>query len=214
MLVGERMTRNPVTVHPEHSVTDVRELMKREKVTHVPVLDRQQRLVGILTEQDLARVAPSPATTLSIWEINSLLSKLKVEQVMSREVVSVAEDTPIEDAARIMADNDIGCLPVVKAGKLAGIITESDLFKLFVELFGARQKGLRLTLLIPEKRGELAELTSAISRKGGNIIAIGTFLGEDAESSLCTIKVEGIARAELTDLIEPLVLKIIDARET
>jgi len=113
-----------------------------------------------------------------------------------------------------MADKDIGCLPVVETGKLVGIITESDLFKLFVELFGARQKGLRLTLLVPEKRGELAALTSAISRQGGNIIAIGTFLGEDTESGVCTMKVEGIAREALTALVEPLVIKIIDVRES
>lgn len=214
MLVGRRMTRNPITARPEDSVTDVRELMRREKVTHLPVLDRQKRLVGILTEKDLVRVSPSPATTLSIWEINSLLSRLKVEQVMTREVVSADPQMPVEDAARIMADKDIGCLPVVETGRLVGIITESDLFKLFVELFGARQKGLRLTLLIPEKRGELAALTSAISRQGGNIIAVGTFLGEDAESGVCTMKVEGIARDALTALVEPLVLKIVDVRET
>jgi acetoin utilization protein AcuB len=213
MLVGERMTPNPITIKPETPVTDVRELMTREKVTHLPVVDKHGRLAGIVTEKDLVRVSPSPATSLSIWEISSLLSRLQTQQVMTKKVITVGEDTAIEDAARIMADHEVGGLPVVRGDKLVGIITESDLFKLFIELFGARQKGLRLTLLVPEQKGELAQLTSAIADKGGNLLAIGTFLGEDASNVLCTLKVEGLDKNTLVKIIKPLVLKIIDIRE-
>jgi acetoin utilization protein AcuB len=213
MLVGERMTHNPLTVSPETPVSDLRELMQREKVSHIPVLDRHQTLAGIVTEKDIARVSPSPATSLNIWEITSLLSQLKVQKVMKKDVITVSEDTPIEDAARIMADQDVSGLPVMRGNQLVGLITEKELFKIFVELFGARTKGLRLTLLLPEKKGELAALTSAISEQNGNIVSIGTFLGEDPSNALCTVKVEGIDEKSVRAIVNPLVLKIIDIRE-
>jgi len=213
MLVGERMTHNPLTVSPETPVSDLRELIQREKVSHIPVLDRHKKLAGIVTEQDIARVSPSPATSLNIWEISSLLSQLKVQKVMQTDVITVSEGTPIEGAARIMADHDVSGLPVMREDHLVGMITEKELFKIFVELFGARTKGLRLTLLVPEKRGELAALTSAISKRNGNIVSIGTFLGEDPSNALCTMKVEGIDKDSVSAILEPLVLKIIDIRE-
>jgi acetoin utilization protein AcuB len=179
MLVKERMTRNPIFIRPDTPVTDAQALMKREKIHHLPVLDKEEKLVGIVTEKDLLYASPSVATTLSVYEMTSLLAKLKVEKVMSREVISIAEDVPLEEAARIMADRGIGGLPIVRGKALVGMITESDLFRIFIELFGARQKGVRISMTMPNKKGALAEITSAVSRAGGNIIALGTYLGED-----------------------------------
>jgi acetoin utilization protein AcuB len=213
MLVKERMTRNPITVRPDLPVTEAQALMKRERIHHLPVLDRDDRLIGIVTEKDLLYASPSPATTLSVYEMTSLLSKLKVEKVMSQKLITVGEDVPIEEAARIMADSSIGGLPVMRGRVLVGIITESDLFRVFIELFGARQKGVRLSIVVPNEKGELAKITAAITRAGGNIIAMGTFLGEDPTRGLCTVKVDGIGRAALLEAVKPLALGIDDVRE-
>jgi acetoin utilization protein AcuB len=213
MLVGKRMTRNPITTAPDVTVTEALNVMRREKVRRLPVLDKKGRLVGIVSDKDLLYASPSPATSLSVWEMHYLLSRLTVSEVMTREVIAIAEDVPLEDAARIMADSKIGGLPVVRDGTLVGIITETDLFKIFIELFGAREKGVRLTLLIPAVKGELAKITGEVANRGGNILALGTFLGEDPTNGLCTIKVEGVPKDELVAALEPLVLEVIDARE-
>ena len=141
MLVKERMSRNPITTRPDISVPEAQALMKREKIHHLPVVDRDGKLVGIVAEKDLLYASPSPATTLSVYEIASLLAKLTVDKVMSAKPQTVTEDVPLEEAARIMADRNIGGLPVMRGTTLVGIITESDLFRGFIELFGARQKG-------------------------------------------------------------------------
>jgi acetoin utilization protein AcuB len=213
MLVGKRMSPNPITIHQDTPVTEAQALMRREKVHHLPVVDKRERLIGIVSEKDLLYASPSPATSLNVWEVSYLLSKLSVEKVMSSKVATVTEDTPIEDAARIMSDNNVGGLPVLRGSQLVGIITESDLFHLFIELFGARHKGTRITLLVPEQPGELARITSAVAAKGGNIISMGTFLGEDPSTSLCTLKVEGVPQAALVAELKPLSTRIVDVRD-
>jgi acetoin utilization protein AcuB len=127
--------------------------------------------------------------------------------------VTVSEDLPIEEAARIMADSNISGLPVMRGEVLIGIITESDLFKLFIDMFGARHAGVRLTVLMPERRGELAAIASEIAEAGGNIVALATFAGDDPTNSYCTIKVEGVPRQKLVDAIAPLVERVVDVRE-
>ena len=213
MNVGLCMTKNPVTVGPDMSVPDAQAIMRREKIHRIPVLDKSGKLIGIVTASDLIHASASPATSLDIYELHYLISKLKVETVMTKKVVTVTEDLPIEEAARIMADNNISGLPVLRGDVVVGIITESDLFKLFIELFGARHTGIRLTVLLPEKRGELAAVAGAISSLGGNIISLATFDGEDPTNSYCTMKVEGINRKELVDAVSPLVDRVVDVRE-
>ena len=213
MLVHERMSKNPYTIPAD---TPVEEALKRMREVHIrrfPVLDKSGQLVGIVAEKDLLYASPSPATSLSIYEMHYLLSKLTVGQVMVKNVITVAEDTPVEEAARIMADHKIGSLPVVRDGHLVGIITETDLFKLFLELLGARKKGIRITMLVPDVKGELAKITTAIAKLGGNIIALGTFLGEDPTNQLVTVKVNDVPKDTLVATLKPLVLEIIDARE-
>jgi len=214
MLVKERMSKNPITIAPAVPVTEAQALMKREKIHHLPVLDKEERLVGIVTEKDLLYASPSPATTLSVYEMTSLLAKLTVDKVMTKKVVTVTEDVPLEEAARVLADNNIGGLPVMRGKTLVGIVTESDIFRVFIELFGARQKGVRLSAYIPEEKGTLAKITKAIFDAGGNIIALGTFLGEDPTNGLCTIKVSGVAKDTLSQVLKPYIQKFEDIRET
>ncbi len=214
MVVGRMMTHNPFTVDLDTPVTEAQAIIRREKIHRLPVLDKHKKLVGIISEKDLLYASPSPASTLNVYEMSNLLSRLKVEKVMTRKVVTVTEDTPIEDAARIMADQDIGGLPVMRGDKMVGIVTESDIFKLFIEIFGVRRKGLRLTLLIPEQKGEISQLSTAIADHGGNIISLGTFPGDDPTSAVCIMKVEGVPREALIEAVKPLSLEIMDIRES
>jgi len=213
MVVERRMTRNPVTIQQDVPVTEAQRLMRQEKVHRLPVLDRNRNLVGIVTEKDVLYASPSPASTLDVYEMNYLLSKLTVKKVMSSPVISIEPSAPIEEAARIMADNDIGGLSVVDNGKLIGIITESDIFKMFIELFGARERGIRVSMLVPEDAGELAKLASAVFDNGGDIISFGTFLGTDPSNVLCAMKVTGMQKDALIEILKPLVIEIEDVRE-
>jgi acetoin utilization protein AcuB len=191
---------------------DTLNMMKREGIRRTPVVDGHGKLVGIVSDKDLLNAGPSDATTLSVWEVNYLLTKIKVQDVMTKDVITVHEDTPIEEAAFIMSSNKIGGLPVMRDGGVVGIITETDLFKIFLELLGARDPGVRLTATVPEKIGELADVTQAIAKGGGNILALGTFIGDDSTNRILTLKVEGLSEEKLRTLIEPLALKITDIR--
>jgi acetoin utilization protein AcuB len=213
MTVGRCMTKNPVSIHPDVSVPEAQAIMRREKFHRLPVLDKAGKLVGIVTSSDLIHATPSAATALDMYELNYLISKLKIEKVMTRVVLTATEDLPIEEAARLMADKNISGLPVMRGDLLVGIITESDLFKLFIELFGARHAGIRLTLLLPEKKGELAAVATAIAKAGGNIISFASFEGDDPTNSYCTLKVEGLLRQTLLEAVTPLVERVVDVRE-
>jgi acetoin utilization protein AcuB len=211
MLVGERMSHPVITISPDLPIVDALNLMKREHIRRTPVV-KDGKLVGIVSDKDLLNASPSPATSLSIWEMNYLLSKITVRDVMTRQVMTVAKDTPIEQAARIMADSKIGGLPVMHGDLVVGIITETDLFKIFLELMGAREKGVRVTALIHEEHGQLAKLTQAISSAGGNFIAFGQFSGEETSNRLVTFKVSDLDIDQVREITEPLVEKLIDLR--
>ncbi len=211
MLVGERMSHPVITIPPDLPIVDALNLMKRERIRRTPVV-KDGKLVGIVSDKDLLNASPSPATSLSVWEMNYLLSKITVRDVMTRDVMTVSEDTAIEQAARIMADNKIGGLPVMRGETITGIITETDLFKIFLELMGAREDGVRVTALIQDEHGKLAKLTQAISSAGGNFIAFGQFSGEDTTNRLVTFKVSDLDPDQLREAIEPLVVKLIDVR--
>jgi acetoin utilization protein AcuB len=214
MLVKERMSRPVITVHPDLPVMEALNLMKKGHIRRLPVVDKRGRLVGIVSEQDLLQAAPSSATSLSVYEVNYLLSKVIVKRVMTKDVITITEDTPLEEAARIMVDNKIGGLPVVRNSEIVGMVTETDLFKIFMELLGAREPGLRLACLVPNISGELTQLTKAIFDAGGNILTLGTFLGESSENQEITLKVEGITPQSLESAIEPFVERILDIRES
>lgn len=211
MLVGERMSRPVITVPPEMPVIDAISLMKTNNIRRTPVT-KNEKMIGIVSDRDLLNASPSRTTSLSVWEINYLLTKITISEVMTKTVLTVTEHTPIEEAALIMAENKIGGLPVMHDQDLVGIITETDLFKVFLELMGAREEGVRVTAMIPEKPGMLASITQTIAKAGGNFIAFGQFKGQDEASFLLTFKVEGLTERQVRELIKPVVLKITDIR--
>jgi len=212
MLVGNRMTKRPITVNEDNSVDKALELMHSEHIRRLPVVDKSGMLVGIVSELDLLKVSPSPATSLSIYEIPYLLSKIKMRDIMTADVITVTEDTTLEEAARIIAHNKIGGLPVMRFFILVTTTTETDLFKIFLELFGAREEAIRLTMLVPERKGTLAQIAGKIAAMGGNLVALGTIMGEDPTNRLLMIKVTDVELEPLTSAMEELGMQMRDAR--
>ena len=214
MLVGERMSHPVITVSPKTPMQEAHKLMRDEKVRRLPVVDERGKLVGIVSESDFLHASPSDVSSLSVWEMNYMLSKITVAKIMTSAVITTQTDTPIEDAARKMVDSKIGGLPVEKDGELVGIITETDLFKVFLEMLGARESGVRISVLIPNAPGTLTELTKSIFDSGGNLIALGTFLGESTENRKITLKVTGIDQGTLEEAVKDHVERVVDIRES
>ena len=198
MLVVERMTRPPITVSSETTAQQALHIIKERRLRHLPVLAVDGTLAGIVSEKDLLRANSGDP----------------VEEIMTRDVVTATEYTVLEEAARIMADHRISSLPVMRDERLVGIITETDLFHIFLELLAAREEGVRLTLLVPEEQGILASLTAEIANLGGNILALGTFKGEDPTNRMVTVKVTNAPTEKLLAIMEALGMEIVDVRES
>jgi acetoin utilization protein AcuB len=211
MFISDRMSRPVITVSPDDSVNEVRAMFRGEHIRRAPVI-KKGKLVGVISETDLINASPSKATSLSVWETNYLVSKITVGHVMTKKVITVDVDTPIEEAARIMADNKIGGMPVLNKGRVAGMITETDLFKVLLELMGARQKATRVTALVKDKPGVLADITKAIAASGGNFISFGVFSGDDVNKKVVTFKVDGIKTPEIKKALKDIVIKFWDIR--
>lgn len=215
MFVRDQMTSPVVTVQPDLPFQEALKLMREKHFRRLPVVEKNGRLIGIVSERDLLYASPSPATSLSMWEVNYLLSKIKVNRLMSTSVITTTPDATIEDAAHLMVENKIGGLPVVDPEKRSlGIITETDIFRTFVGMFGGGQPGLRMTLSVPHRKGVLAKLAQAVFELGGNILSVGSFpIVENPEADGLVIKVQDISEAQLIDKLEQLGDHVLDARE-
>jgi acetoin utilization protein AcuB len=148
-----------------------------------------------------------------MWEIHYLLAKIRVREIMTRPVVTTTPDTPVEDAARLMVAHKIGGLPVVGGGHVVGVITETNIFDTFVEMLSGGEPGLRLTLEVPEGKGILAALSSAIFELGGLIESVGSFYGPEAGERQLVIKVRDVSKEQLLGTLETLGTPVLDARE-
>ena len=211
MTVSKNMTINPVTTTPDMGVFEAFELMKSEGVQRLPVLDGDGNLVGIISEKNITSAAADKE--VSIVEFALLLSKIKVCDVMTKEVITVSIDDPVELAARKMSDNDISILPVVdNDGKLVGIVSRSDLFRLLLELFGTRHYGIRVTFRIKDQKGVIAKLAIALEKIGANIVSIGN-LDSDQGYSTIIMKINGVEESLIKDTLSPLVDGNLDIRE-
>jgi acetoin utilization protein AcuB len=213
MLVRDRMTPNPKTTSPDVPIAEALERMRQDKVHRYPVVDKKGKMVGIVSMADLLYAAPSSVTSLNVWEVTYLLNQIKIKETMTRDVITVDESCPIEEAARLMRDRQIGGLPVMRGGELVGIITESDLFKVFLELVMAQEGGVRLTVLAPYFKGSMAQISAAITERGGLIHSLNAFVADDPEQWGCILKVADIAQDELVAAVRPHVNEILDVRE-
>lgn len=213
MLVRDRMTSPAVTVRPDSSFQDALSLMRERRFRRLPVVDDAGKVVGIVSERDLLHAAPSPATSLSVWEVNYLLWKLRVSDVMTEQVITVPPDMPIEDAAQILIGRKIGGLPVVdEKGEVIGVITETDIFKAFSELLSGGEHGMRLLVRVPVVKGTLARITQMIADLGGDIVSLGTFEDKTPDTAILLIKVQGVEKDVLATGIGAIGYELVDAR--
>ena len=211
MIVKEVMRTNVICASSDTKATEVKNMMTENNVSKLPIVDNG-KLVGIVTKNDLLKAEPSSATTLDMFEISYLLSKLTVKKIMNTKVISVGPNEVVEEAARIMVDNKISCLPVVDGDALIGIITKSDLFHMFTEMFGAREKGVRVVALVNDAPGVLAKVAKEISDLNANIIsAVTTKQGIDNKIML-TIKATGLDEAKMKSIFEDAGFEIQDIR--
>lgn len=187
MFVRNFMTKDPITVSLDATLPSTADLMKQHNLKRLPVMD-QDKLVGIITEKDVAKALPSPATTLSKYEINYLTEKIRVKDVMTKAVISVSPDTTVEEATMIMHEEDVGCLPVLENGKLVGIITERNIYNALTKLFGLDRPGLRITVQVEDRIGVIADLTTLIKSLNLPIISLATYAAS-AETAYIVVRI-------------------------
>lgn len=212
MIIRDVMTKSPVTVTEDMTVTEAKAIMSKNGFSKLPVLDKSKRLIGLITKNDIQKASPSDATTLDMFELGYLLSKLTVGKYMTKKVITVQDTEVVEEAARIMVDNKIGCVPVMKDDVLVGIVTENDLFRLFTEIFGARHSGVRAVISLPDKPGQLAKITGDIADLKGNLISVVTREMKDQAVRRSTLKVTGISLQQMETILKNSGAEIIDIR--
>jgi acetoin utilization protein AcuB len=207
MFVRDYMTLNPVTVKPEDSVGDALKLLKEHSIRRLPVMVKDS-LVGLVTEQDLLKASPSAATSLSVWEINYLFPKIKIKDVMAKELITVTADMILEEAALVMRENNISSLPVMENDKLVAIITESDLFKAFIDVLGFNYPSVRVTLAVQDEVGSIRKVTEIVSSMNVNIISLIVHrLKEDKGNIILRVETDDIAK--VTKAFEDNQMKIV-----
>lgn len=184
MFISKRMTASPVTISSTATVADAFELMRTHKFRRLPVVNGG-KLVGIVTDRDLRDVSPSPATSLSIFELNYLLAKMQVKDIMAKDVVTIKDDATIEEAALLMYNHRIGGLVVIDAaGAVVGVITETDIFKCFVDIMGLPSGKTRLTIDVTDQVGVIHGVTSVFAGLGINIGSMATYNIEGGQCEL------------------------------
>ena len=184
MFVASRMSKHPVTVTSDTSISEAAKIMKKNHFHRMLIVDNG-KLVGYFSDRDVMRVAPSPATTLSRYEVRELLDKLKVKEIMQKKVITVNEGATVEEAALIMYNNKVGGLPVISdVGALVGIITATDILKTFVDVMGLPSGKTRLTLEIEDKIGTIADITKTFADAGINLDSIITCKQGDGKYEL------------------------------
>jgi len=190
----EKIQKNPVTISPEASFFEARNLVHEKGVRHLPVVDKNGKLVGIVTDRDIREAAPSDATLLSVQELNYLLGKLKVSAFMTPKdkLLTISPDALIEEAVQLMHDHKIGCLPVIEGEKLYGIFTETDALSHLVDIFGFKEKGTRLTVALEDKPGTMLGVLEVFKKHNVNVISIvsPSFMVEGKRIAAVRIKTE------------------------
>jgi acetoin utilization protein AcuB len=196
-------------------VTELQKLMIDNEIRHLPILDEEDRLAGLVTQRSLLSALRAEESDLSQFEVSYILAKIQARHVMVEDVITIDQDVPVEEAARIMADKRIGCLPVTGDGELVGIITDNDLFDAMLNLLGAGRSGVRLAVLQPDRTGEVARLTNAIAEQGGYLSVCAGYYPEGIPDKwVSVVKVTNLSQDELVRIIGDLEdMEIRDVRE-
>ncbi|HBF36948.1 MAG TPA: hypothetical protein DDW50_06465 [Firmicutes bacterium] len=183
MFVKDRMTVNPMTIDDSAPIIEAGEIFRKNNFARLPVM-HDGKLVGIITQDDLLKVSPSQATTLSVWELNYVLSKLLIKDAMTKNPVIVSPNATLEEVALLMREKEIGALPVVEHDKLVGIITESDIFDAFIDLMGLKRIGTRISIDLEDKVGAVAQITDLLRNEGINIVSLALFHHDNSSKEL------------------------------
>jgi acetoin utilization protein AcuB len=197
------MTKHPVMIEPTMSIVEAQGIMAEVHVRHLPVIEEGKRLLGLITRERL-RIPAAKLASLNVWEITRFLSNLSVKDVMveAKDVITVPPDITLEEAARIMVENKVGCLPVLEEGIVVGIITEIDMLSHLMELMASRMPGVRATVRMPNQRGELAKLVNAISAQGWGILACGGVPAPKMPDKWdVVVKIRGVSKDDVADAL-------------
>jgi acetoin utilization protein AcuB len=173
MLVSDVMQTTLTTVGPGTTLPEALRLMRERGIRHLPVLEHG-KLVGIVSDRDLKRAMASPATSLAAQELTYLLERLRLEEIMTRTVITVSPTSPIEEAAHIMVQERISAMPVAVQGQLIGLVTETDVLRLFVRAMGASEPSSRLDVMLGRGRSTLAEVIQIIESAGAPVASVVT----------------------------------------
>ncbi|ACA60695.1 CBS domain containing protein [Candidatus Desulforudis audaxviator MP104C] len=207
MFVQDCMTSNPITITLDTPIFQALDIMTRRKVRHLPVF-QGSRLVGLVTERGLLQVSPSPATTLSMHELNYVLAKVTVKEALVKDPVWVPPQMPIEEAAQVMRQKKIGSLLVMEDGKLVGIVSQTDIVEALVRLFGLHRAGTRLVIDTEDRVGVLADITQFFKERGINIISVVTMRRDEKRFHL-VFRVSIADAGALVAEIEGLGFKVV-----
>ena len=217
MFVKDYMTRHPVMVEPTMSIVEAQGIMAEVKVRHLPVIETGKRLIGLVTRQSM-RIPPTELGSLNVWEITRFLSNLTVKDVMVKreDLIAIESEATLEEAAQLMVQNKIGCLPVLEEGIVVGIITEIDLLNELTDLLGGSIPGVRVTMRVPDKIGEFAKVTSAIAAQGWGIYASGGVPAPKRPGYWdMVIKVRKVPKDDLVAVLQKIEgQELVDMRET
>lgn len=198
MAVKDFMTRKVIYISPETTISQAADLMREQDIHRLPVIEND-RLVGLVTEGTIAEASPSKATSLSIYEMNYLLNKTKVKDVMIKDVVTVSQYASLEDAVYLMYRHKVGILPVVDNDQLYGVITDRDVFAAFLHVSGYGEDGVRVRLIVPDRAGVLGQILSIIAEEGYNIANTVT-MPLDNERTIVEVQLDGeVNQAVLTE---------------
>ncbi len=203
MFVGKKMSRNLITVTPDTSILKAKNLLREHHIDQLPVVEGK-KLVGIIADRDIRDNSPSPATTLSVHEMNYLLSEITVEKIMTRKVFTTTPGTTIEEAARVINEKHVNSLPVVAGDELVGLITTCDLLNVLIDFMGVRSAPTcRVQLKLPGTVGEIAKVAHIINTMGLKIVSIISAIDKDDDGIRSTlIRVETDDCAEVRRTLE------------
>jgi acetoin utilization protein AcuB len=201
MLVRKRMSTEIITISPDQTLIKAMTLIQQKRIRHLPVV-QGGKLVGIVTEHDVRKAGASDSSSLSIFELNYLLDQIKVSSFMTKKVITVSPDEPIEAAAKIIYDHKIGALPVVEQNQLVGIITRSDILETFIEVLGINRPSVRIELLLENRIGSLAETLKIIRELGLYLVSLVTLPEEEGKPTRgAVIRVRPTDEKKLKDFL-------------
>jgi len=209
--IKEKMQRNPVTVAPDASFYEARAIIRDKGIRHLPVVDKNNHLVGLVTDRDIREAAPSDATTLSVHELNYLLGKLKVAAFMTpkEKLITITPDIIIEKAVQLMHDHKIGCLPVVDGDRLIGIITETDVLELFVDIFGLKVPGTRLTVALEDKPGQMHGVLEVVKKHDINVVSVVSPSFKVDGKRVCAFRIETQNYQDIVNELEKMGYEVL-----